>query len=264
MCADFSKTIIFNLKIEFGIMGRQQVNAARMYEVAAESAAILTPVDGSLGDVTCKFLGVVQEDYSIDAFAAVNGYSIVAFELHMEGCGGQSATVHMRANSAIARGIAFPRHWELATAAWGMKQEAGDAARRAVSKYDLEECNCRLLGVPKLLDQPSASSDECCRGMIVLLPLGEILVEYVLCAHVANTHWICTRGNFINNVFKADDPFNEACLVCKDIEEKQPGLQQRVRRRTPAHLHRGQLKKVILREPAKWNLAVAISTWCAL
>ena len=85
------------------------------------------------------------------------------------------------------------------------------------------------------------------------------MVEYVLCAHIADTSWICTRGNFINSIFQADDPFGEDSLTAKDLRDNRISSESGRRRRIAAHLHKGQLKKLIEKESAKWDLAVAKS-----
>ena len=99
-------------------------------------------------------------------------------------------------------------------------------------------------------------------GAIIELCLGSAAVEFLLCAHVNDNLWLCTRGHFVGDVLQSCDPFAEESIELKNIERDvwSHGVEL-PRLRTPPHLRRGQLRDLVSSKPERWDLAVAIATW---
>lgn len=142
-----------------------------------------------------------------------------------------------------------------------MQQDLDNVVEDAQNEFGLDYCSCEILGIPQ---QTCASdvSGEYIPGMIVRLRFACIAVEYLLCAHVYNDFWICTRGNFVNGVFQTDDPFGRLSLVMKNIKQNVLTAAQSQRRmRIGPHLHKGQLQEIAVRESEHWDIAVATAIW---
>ena len=115
-----------------------------------------------------------------------------------------------------------------------------------------------MLGQPR--HAPLADED----ASLVELQIGDVTTRYLLCAHVEDDLWICTRGLFRGGQLDEIDPFGEASLEIKDIRnESRCSLNGPAKKRIKAHLHGRSLYELAKQRPEDWNSAVAVAIWRA-
>ena len=167
----------------------------------------------------------------------------------------------IHANKISKHGIPFPAAWHQAPRCCIFESWIDACASKAKEALDLTSLDHRLLGQPKRCALPE-TSDLLVPGAIVQLCLGSASVEFLLCAHVHEDLWLCTRGHFVGDVLQGCDPFAEDSIELKNIEQEafRPDVDAK-RVRTPAHLRHGQLYELASSQTERWDLAVAIATW---
>ena len=187
-------------------MARQRVafDHARLVDLA-EQATTSTNLQGV--DLVCTY---VQEE------AKLSRRSNVTFQWHAKTQDHQtSEQVRVRVDNAYNQGIPLPTSWRTASRCISLDETANRSAdaERFVAYPDL---TCEILGMAKTVAVPS--SDELAPGSVVALKSqrGERL-DYLLCAHIESTRWLCHRGTFLEGRLNVDNPFDPADLVEKDI-----------------------------------------------
>ena len=218
---------------------------------------------GFLKDVKCEYLGVAQSDgsYALNSHLCAN--SDVGFRWIADCDGQQNILVEARANNIIKRGVTFPPSWRIAPLCRDLQKNADDAALKAADMMGLSDVTCRVLGQPLPQQLPDVV-DAVVQGGIIELSIGSAGAEFLLCAHVHESMWLCTRGHFIDGSFQVSDPFNEDSLVLKDLQRD--GWDETFasqRKRICPHLRRGQLRELAAASRSHWNLLTAIATWRA-
>ena len=175
---------------------------ARLVDLA-DQATTSTNLQGV--DLVCTY---VQEE------AKLSRRSNVTFQWHAKTLDHQtSEQVRVRVDQACSQGIPLPTSWRTASRCLSLDETANRSAdaERCVAYPDLM---CEILGMAKTVAMPS--NDELAPGSVVALKSqrGERL-DYLLCAHIESTRWLCHRGTFLEGRFDVDNPFDPA-----DIEEK--------------------------------------------
>ena len=171
--------------------------------------------------------------------------------------------VEVRSDHAVARGAAFPPQWHFAPKCRNFQAKADECAVQAAKMLGLAGASCRVLGQARISPLPD-EADQLVPGVLVELCLGSAAVEFMLCAHVHEDAWLCTRGFFVGDAFQASDPFGQASLVLKDIQRDAWRQDfEAPRKRIRPHLRRGQLRELASARPDQWDMVVAIATWRA-
>jgi hypothetical protein len=248
--------------------GRESYTSRRMHAVAERSLADYLRARPAteaalLNDVRCEYAGVAQTDGTHDPQAPIHKNSTVAFRWRTDCDGLQTTVVEVRSYHAVARGIAFPPQWHLAPRCRDLQAKADASAAQAAKALGVGDASCRFLGQPRRSLLPE-ETDQLVPGAVVELRLGSVAAEFLLCAHVQEDVWFCTRGLFVEDMFQASDPFGEASLVLKDVQRdawwEDP---QAPRKRVRPHLRRGQLWELAAAWCDRWDMAVAVATWRA-
>lgn len=218
----------------------------------------------ALEGLVCEYAGVVQQNGSYDPGAPLRSHSKVVFcwklpPATLDGSG-RHFTVETFYQHAVARGVAFPVLWHTALQCRDLQLDADASARKFSDARGLCGATCHVLGQPCRAPAVGAENGV---GSIVLLPLGSAMAEYVLCAHVRDAIWVCTRGRFVDGGLADNDPFGAEALVVKNLQQQAPRLEDAPRKRVRAHFHPGQLEDALKQRPDAWDAAVAIATWRA-
>ena len=217
----------------------------------------------SLGDVSCEYAGVAQDDGSYDLQAPIRQNSTIGFRWKVDFDGPQDTVAEVRCDNAGARGVPFPPSWHFAPHCRDFQTIADASAAQAAKLHGLADASCRVLGQPRrcpLTDEANGPAP----GIAVELCLDGAAVEFLLCAHVYEDMWFCTRGLFVDDVFQSSDPFGVDSLVLKDVQRdaRRQELEAQSEDIKPS-LHPGQLKKLAAARPDRWDMVVAVAKWRA-
>ena len=275
MFSIISETFQLNLNICFFLrsvnyilvaMPRQAFTKQRMQAIARESLATYHRTHSGdavtkLNDLVCEYEGVKQNDGTYYLDVRVTAHSIVAFRWHTSFNGSQFSMKEIRADRASKNGVPFPAAWHQAPQCCIFESWIDACAIKAKDALDLTSLGHRLLGQPKRCTLPE-TSNPLTPGAIIQLCLGSANVEFLLCAHVHEDLWLCTRGHFVGDVLQGCDPFAEDSIELKNIEQEAWHSDAEAKRvRTPPHLRHGQLYELASSQTERWDLAVAVATW---
>lgn len=222
-------------------------------------------IDGAawLEHATCQYIGVAQPDGSYDLHSPIQQYSHVGFRWCAYDDGFLDATVQIRPDDAVARGVCLPLSWLLVPECKSLQIKADMAAAEAREKYGLTKATCHVLGQSRpcsLADNPIGLEP----GSVVQLCFEFVNVEFLLCAHVFQDLWICTQGHFDGDVFQMSDPFHECSLLLLDVRKNgwrskcDPSFQY-----IKQPLRPGQLRALAVAFPDQWSTAVGVAIWRA-
>ena len=112
------------------IMSRSGYTIERLSEAATLAAGSVDAPEGVT--LTCRYLGVVSGEDSIDAGGRLTRRTKVAFEWRMEGPGvEQHCRADARCDNACSQGVPFPSAWRYTAAR--MAEAASKAVARAAA-----------------------------------------------------------------------------------------------------------------------------------
>ena len=94
--------------------------------------------------------------------------------------------VCVRADNASERGVPFPEHWRTAFGCRDLGRRAQEAGRKLEAVDGVSDLNCSIAGMPKACRLPG---DGLCSGDVIPLWCLAGRMNFVLCAHVAETAW---------------------------------------------------------------------------
>ena len=187
--------------------------------------------------------------------------TLAAFEWRARGDGfDETHVVKARCNNVLLQAVPFPSSWRTTLRCLNLRalaENAAKAAREGEEERRLHEARCLLLGQPKSSVLPSPDA-ELVPGATVRLQY----FEYLLCAHVQDSTWLCHRGSFkAASSLDERNPFDEEDLEIKDLREAPEHGPPKKRLR--AHLHAGHLRDTAIAQPRPWNRLVAIAAYQA-
>ena len=190
--------------------------------------------------------------------------TLIAFEWRAQGAGfDEKLVVKSRCNNVAERSVHFPEEWRTVLKCQSLGGIGEKSAQNVREERGVAELECIVLGQPKEAPLPPPGA-TLVPGATVVLQLGGVKIEYLLCAHVCEGEWLCHRGSFVDCEFDIEKPFDEKDLVLKDVAH---GAQEAEgpppRKKARAHLHFGQLRDTALHWRAAWDQLVAVAAWRA-
>jgi len=244
-------------------MAPKGYTAARMMALAEEALRSYVYENQDIENVMCEFIGVPLQDGSYDSAAPLRKKAVVAFRWTGQFQGVPRKTiVEIQCDNAVSRGVTFPPLWNFAIQACSLQAIADESAKAFAKEFGVSKAACAIMGMAKschISDKNISNAP----GSVVTLSAHRIGIEYLLCAHVHEDYWLCSKGHFINGQFQEGDPFNLDSLVVKNVRQDAWSGLDGGRKRIRTHLHQGQLRQVAIEWEDDWNLLVAVAHWKA-
>ena len=167
----------------------------------------------ALAELTCDYIHAPGEnDLQADGFLRRGAELTFRWRLKTKAGHEECCNVSARTNHVSVRGVPLPPGWATAMQSLGLDEIAEGTARK-VRDGNVSEARCLVLGQAK---EPPQLADGATVGKTVALQVHGSRVVFLMCAHVQDGRWLCHRGSFLEDAL-ADNPFNEADLVLKDV-----------------------------------------------
>ena len=231
----------------------------RLHAAALSSAArVQVHTDGL--EISCSYIGVIQEDEEYHPDARVYNRSDIGFEwrAHSDSVD-ETLVVRTRFDHAVTRGVKPPVGWERA-ATIDMPDLTEKSDAKLLAANDLAEVHCKVLGI---LKTAPASTGQlfAVGGTVTLEHRSGARVAYILAAYIRDDKWFAHRGSFGENMMLDDDcPFHKEDLVVVDVlrdavEEPPHKVYRKVR--APVHVREVTLRETASGRAENWSLCVA-------
>ncbi len=216
-----------------------------------------------------RFQGIVLEDGCVDINAKLKTRSQLAFEwVAAFGEIYEAVVVHVKCGNAFQQGIPKPEGWETALRNSKLHEAARAAACSLQANEIYSNIDCRALGVPKVA--PVGNGDDEVGGIVHLKEPDATRQDYLLCAHVRDSTWICHKGSHDpdrGGHLHEENPFNDLDLIQKDISADKFDFtvvpSRRIRVRDHIKITGRDLQAAARSQSDSWNLVVALATWKA-
>jgi len=228
----------------------------RLHAAARSSAArVQVRTDGP--DLSCSYIGVLQEDeecYAPDT--RVYNRSDIGFEWRAHSDSVEEAlVVRTRFDHAVTRGVKPPVGWERA-ASIDLPDLTEKSDAKLLAANDLTEVHCKVLGILKTA--PASTRQPFAVGATVTLEhRSGARLAYILAAHIRDDKWFAHRGSFTEHMMLDDNiPFRKEDLVVVDV--LRDAIEEPPRKvRAPVHVREVTLRETAVGRAENWSLCVA-------